>query len=241
MKDETRERESNKGANYEQNPTTIRGLSKSNVWDYENAFYWFSHPSRLNKLLAHYDLYKNITNLPGDILELGVYKAASLVRLATFRNLLENDYSRKIVGFDAFGKFPITNLSLKVDIDFIEGFEKAGGNGLALDEVKSIFVQKNFENVTLNEGNVFDTLPKYLEKYPATRIAFLHLDMDVKEPTTFALNLLYDRVVPGGLIVLDDYNSVAGETDAVDEFLKTHRLKIEKTSHYIVPSFIRKP
>ena len=238
MKDK---RESNKGANYEQNPTTIRGLSKSNVWDYENAFYWFSHPSRLNKLLAHYDLYKNITNLPGDILELGVYKAASLVRLATFRNLLENDSSRKIVGFDAFGKFPVTNLSLKVDIDFIEGFERAGGNGLALDEVKSIFVQKNFENITLNEGNVFDTLPKYLEKYPATRIAFLHLDMDVKEPTTFALNLLYDRVVPGGLIVLDDYNSVAGETDAVDEFLKTHPLKIEKTSHYSVPSFIRKP
>ena len=64
--------------------------------------------------------------------------------------------------------------------------------------------------------------------------------MDVKEPTTFALQLLYDRVVPGGLIVLDDYNAVAGETDAVDEFLKTHNLKIEKTPYYSVPSFIRK-
>ncbi|AON54533.1 TylF/MycF/NovP-related O-methyltransferase [Herbaspirillum seropedicae] len=233
-------RNANNGPSEAQNSLTIRGLSKSNVWDYENAFYWFSHPSRLNKLLAHYDLYRNITNLPGDIFELGVYKAASLVRLATFRNLLENNYSRKIVGFDAFGKFPVTNLTLKVDIDFIECFEKAGGNGLALDDVDSIFKHKNFDNILLNEGNVFDTLPKYLEKYPATRIAFLHLDMDVKEPTTFALNLLYDRVVPGGLIVLDDYNAVAGETDAVDEFLKKHHLKIEKTTHYSVPSFIRK-
>lgn len=220
---------------------TIRGLSKSNVWDYENGFYWFSHPTRLNKMLAHYDLYKSITNLPGDVFELGVYKAASLIRLATFRNLLENDYSRKIVGFDAFGKFPTTNLSLKVDLDFIDGFEQAGGDGLGRGEVEKIFSDKNFNNVLLNEGNVFETLPTYLEKYPATRIAFLHLDMDVKEPTAFALELLYERIVPDGLIVLDDYNAVAGETDAVDEFLSKKHLKIEKTNHYYVPSFIKKP
>ncbi len=219
----------------------IRDLSASDVWNHENGFYWFSSPTRINKLLAHYDLYKTIAGLPGDIFELGVYKAASLVRLATFRNLLENDYSRKIVGFDAFGKFPKDKLSLKEDLAFIEDFEKAGGDGLTLDEVKRIFEHKKFSNIVLNEGNVFDTLPDYLEKYPATRIAFLHLDMDVKEPTTFALEMLYERVVPNGLIVFDDYNAVAGETDAVDEFLSKKRLKIEKTSHYHVPSFIRKP
>ncbi len=219
----------------------IRDLSASDVWNHENGFYWFSSPTRINKLLAHYDLYKTIAGLPGDIFELGVYKAASLVRLATFRNLLENDYSRKIVGFDAFGKFPKDKLSLKEDLAFIEDFEKAGGDGLTLDEVKRIFEHKKFSNIVLNEGNVFDTLPDYLEKYPATRIAFLHLDMDVKEPTTFALDMLYERVVPNGLIVFDDYNAVAGETDAVDEFLSKKRLKIEKTSHYHVPSFIRKP
>jgi len=220
---------------------SIRGLSKSNIWDYENAFYWFSHPTRLNKLLAHYDLYKSVINLPGDVFELGVYKAASLVRLATFRNLLENDYSRKIVSFDAFGKFPVENLTLKEDFEFIDHFEKSGGEGLTLEEVESIFQAKNFHNVSLNGGNVFETLPKYLEENPATRIAFLHLDMDVKEPTTFALDLLYERVVPGGLIVLDDYNAVAGATDAVDEFIKKHRSKLEKCTHYNVPSFIRKP
>jgi hypothetical protein len=227
--------------NKQEESLSIRGLSKKDVWDYENAFYWFSHPTRLNKLLAHYDLYKSIINLPGDVFELGVYKAASLVRLATFRNLLENDYSRKIVGFDAFGKFPTANLTLEVDLDFIEEFEKAGGDGIALEEAESIFKEKSFQNIVLNKGNVFETLPRHLQNFPATRIAFLHLDMDVKEPTAFSLELLYDRVVPGGLIVLDDYNAVAGETEAVDEFLRRHRLKIEKTTHYTVPAFIRKP
>jgi hypothetical protein len=219
----------------------IRGLSESNVWDYENGFYWFSSPTRINKLLAHYELYKSIVGLPGDVFELGVYKGASLVRLATFRDLLENDFSRRIVGFDAFGKFPKDQLTLKHDLTFIDDFEKAGGYGLSVEEIEGIFVHKNFQNVLLNPGNVFDTLPAHLEKFPATRISFLHLDMDVKEPTVFALETLWERVVPNGIVVFDDYNSVAGETDAVDDFLKRHHLKLEKTTHYYVPSYIRKP
>lgn len=219
----------------------VRGLTKNSVWDYENGFYWFSHPTRLNKLLAHYELYKRITGLPGDVFELGVYKGASLIRLATFRNLLENDFSRKVVGFDAFGKFPTKNLNLKVDLDFIGEFEKGGGDGLSVDEVRRLFDAKKFSNVFLSEGNVFDTLPAYLEKNPATRLALLHLDMDVKEPTTFALEMLYSRVVAGGLILLDDYNTVAGETDGVDEFVAKHHLKLEKLTNSYSPAYIRKP
>jgi hypothetical protein len=219
----------------------IRGLSESNVWDYENGFYWFSSPIRINKLLAHYELYRSIVGLPGDVFELGVFKGASLVRLATFRNLLENDFSRRIVGFDAFGKFPKDQLTLKHDLTFIDDFEKAAGDGLSVEEIEGIFVHKNFQNVLLNPGNVFDTLPAHLEKFPATRISFLHLDMDVKEPTVFALETLWERVVPNGIVVFDDYNSVAGETDAVDDFLKQHHLKLEKTTHYYVPSYVRKP
>jgi predicted O-methyltransferase YrrM len=116
-----------------------------------------------------------------------------------------------------------------------------GGEGLSVEEVESIFKRKGFDNVSLYRGDVFETLPEYLHSNPHTRIAFLHLDMDVKEPTAFALQHLYDRVVPNGLIVFDDYNSVTGETEAVDEFLSKKRLSLEKTSHYSVPSYLRKP
>jgi hypothetical protein len=224
-----------------QDDLTIRGLQKSKVWDYENGFYWFSHPTRLNKMLAHYDLYRSIVDLPGDVFELGVYKGASLVRFATFRNLLENDFSRKVVGFDAFGKFPTQNLTLPGDLTFIEDFEQEGGDGLSKDEVERVFESKKFQNVFLNQGNIFDALPLYLEQHPETRIALLHLDMDVKEPSVFALDLLYDRVVPNGLIVLDDYNVVAGGSEAIDEFMAKRKLRIEKTTHYRMPSYIRKP
>jgi uncharacterized protein YndB with AHSA1/START domain len=64
--------------------------------------------------------------------------------------------------------------------------------------------------------------------------------MDVKEPTQFALECLYERVVPNGLIVFDDYAAVAGETESVDRFLSQRNLQLEKLSHYQVPSLVRK-
>lgn len=218
----------------------IRGLNSKNVFDFENAYYWFSHPTRVSKLLAQYEIYKRIIRVPGDIIELGVFKAASLIRLATFRHILENDYSRKIVGFDAFGKFPTENLTMETDLEFVGEFEGIGGEGLSVNEVEKILRHKSFNHIQLIKGNIFDTLPAHLEKFPSTRIALLHLDMDVKEPTSFALELLYDRIVPGGVIVIDDYNAVEGATLAVDNFIKQTGLKIQKDPFYVLPSYIIK-
>ena len=80
---------------------------KKSFWDSENEFYQNSDISRIGKLLYHYEIYKMIKDLPGDILEFGVFKGSSLIRLLTFRNLIENNFSRKIYGFDTFKKFLI--------------------------------------------------------------------------------------------------------------------------------------
>lgn len=218
----------------------IGKLTRDDVWDYENGFYWYSHKTRINKMLAHYELYKTIVDIPGHIFELGVYKGASLVRFATFRDALENDFSRKIVGFDAFGTFPTRQLQTEDDLKFVKRFENVGGDGLEEAQVRNVLESKGFENFELVKGNVFDTLPHYLRANPETRIALLHLDMDVKEPTDFALEHLYERIVPGGIIMFDDYNAVAGETISVDQFISKKRLKLEKLPFYNIPAFVRK-
>ena len=66
----------------------IRGLSSDDIWDFENGFYWFSDRTRIAKLMAHLSIYEKIVELPGDIIEFGVYKSASLIRFLTFRNIL---------------------------------------------------------------------------------------------------------------------------------------------------------
>jgi hypothetical protein len=218
----------------------ISNLDSNASWDYENGFYWFSNQSRLNKLLAHYELYKMIIDLPGDIFELGVYKGASIIRFCTFRALLESEDSRRIIGFDAFGQFPRERLTSGEDLGFIDQFEGAGGDGLRQNELSNILKEKHFRNYDLIEGNIFDTLPAFLMKNPHTRLSLVHLDLDVKEPTEFALDIVYERLVPGGLLIIDDYNAVFGATEAVDSFVEKRKLKLSKLRNYRVPSYLQK-
>jgi len=221
----------------------IRGLSSDKIWDYENAYYWFSPYNRIAKQISQWEIYHKIVNIPGDIIELGVLKGASLIRWATFREMLENSYSRKIIGFDAFGEFPIHNNADADDRKFISDHYEYAGNGLDIDTLTQVLGNKCFKNIELRKGDVFETIPKYLENNPHTKISLLHLDMDTYHPTAFALDKLWNRISSGGVVVIDDYNSIAGATNAVDEFIVKRNLKIElkKASYYSVPSYILKP
>ena len=84
------------------------------------------------------------------------------------------------------------------------------------------------------------TLPNYLKKNKKLKIALLHLDLDVYEPTRFALNNLYKYIAKNGIILLDDYSHIQGATLAVDEFIKIKKLKILRVSKNGRPYFIQK-
>jgi hypothetical protein len=207
-----------------------------NAWEYENGFYLTSGVERLGKAIAQYELYKRITDLPGDVLEFGVYKGTSLARLLSFRELLEAPSSRRIIGFDAFGQFPRTGDD--DDRNFIEAFENQGGPGYSDTEISHYLTSKHFRNFDLVAGDIFETLPKYLELHPHLRIAMLHLDLDVYEPTKFVLAHLGDRMVNSGVVLIDDYGTVSGATRAVDEWNVRHHRTIRKLSISHIPAFV---
>lgn len=210
------------------------GFELSKQWDYENGFYITSDITRISKLVAHWDIYKKIVDLPGEVVECGVYKGASLLRFATFREILESPYSRKIIGFDAFGAFPKSGD--KDDLKFIDRFEADGGDGISKPELEKVLKMKGFRNIDLVEGNVETTISSYIETHPALRISLLHIDVDVYHPTKIILEQLYSRVVKGGVIVFDDYAKVAGETIAVEEYFGKDA-KFKKMPYTHVPSF----
>lgn len=219
----------------------LRKLTRDNYWDYELGYWWFSDVSRFGKVICHTELYKRIIGLPGTVAEFGVYKANSLIRWLSLRQIFETSSARRIIGFDAFGTFPTKDLSsVNSDLNFIKEFEK-GGDGLSLEETHSILKAKSFTNYELINGDVRNTLLDFLKKNTSEKFSLIHLDMDVYEPTAFVLDKLFDRLVTGGLIVIDDYNTVEGATTAVDEFIVQHpNLKIERLPYNNIPSFIRK-
>ena len=219
-----------------------RPIADRDVFDIENSFYLRSDPYRLGKLLGQYEIYKQIVDLPGAVVECGVFKGVSLIRWATFRHVLETQESRKIIGFDAFGDFPSDQLSREDDIDFAATHDgQSGGPGISADTLRAMLDAKGFGNVDLIAGNVFDTVQPYFAEHDYEKISLLHLDMDVHAPTAAVLEWLWSRVVPGGIVMIDDYGTVSGATVAIDEFAEQYGLAIRKARYYKVPAYIVKP
>jgi len=211
-----------------------------NPFLHENNFYLTAEPGRTAKMLAHYELYKQTIGLAGAIVECGVFKGASLMRFAAFRRLFETEASRRIVGFDIFGDFPAT--AYEADKQKLKDFwEQAGRESISKEGLKTALARHNLEkNVELVAGDVIDTIPTYLEAHPEFKVSFLNLDTDVYEPAKCIMETLYERVVPGGIILLDDYAVWAGETNAVDEYLKGRNVVIRKKPFSATPCYIVK-
>lgn len=209
-------------------------------FDFENNFYLSCSSSRIGKLIAHYELYKMIVDLPGSIIECGVFKGVSFSRFCMFRDLIESTCSRKIIGFDVFGKFPETEFGN--DKEPREKFIKdAGEEGISEKQLLQILSNKGIsENVELVKGDIVQTIPNYIKEHPELKISLLNLDTDIYEPAVVILEHLWPHIVKGGILMLDDYGVFPGETKAVDSFLVENNVKVKKLSFCATPCFVVK-
>jgi len=235
-----RERERERERVILKSKNSFKEITDAQIWDAENIYHLKTNISRIAQIIYHYEIYKKILSVPGNVIECGVFKGNSLVRFLTYRSLLENNFSREIYGFDIFGKFPnAKNINDKV---FVKKWEKESNNGISQKELETNLYNKKFENFKLIGGNILKTIPKFLRDNTHIKIALLHLDMDIYEPTKYALNKFFKYMSSGGIILLDDYSTIYGATKAVNEFLKKNKtLKIQKLSYYKKPSFIIVP
>ncbi len=172
----------------------INQFDESKEFMYENGFYLTSQPYRLGNMISHYELYKKIIDLPGAVVELGVFKGGSIIQWATFRELLENENSRKIIGFDMFGEFPDVS-EVESDKAFVSNWnEQFKKEFVSKEDIYKSLELKKISNVELVKGNIAETLPEYLKKHGEMRISLLHIDTDVYEPCKIGLQCLYDLV-----------------------------------------------
>lgn len=210
------------------------------AFEYENGFYLASDVSRLAKAMAQFELFKMALELSGSIVECGVFKGASLVRFATYRQLLAGGGSRKIIGFDTFDQFPETDLV--DDQRHRENFiDQAGSESIGREQLLDVLARKGIsEKVELIQGNILETLPRYVADNPQLKISLLNLDTDIYEPAKCILENLHDRVVPGGVVILDNYGVHYGETKAVDEFFAGREVVIRKLPYAATPSYLIK-
>lgn len=171
-------------------------------------------------------------NIPGDIVECGVWRGGSMMLVA--RKLIRmNASDRNLFLFDTFdgmttpdGRDQAWNGSSADDI--LGNLDKYAGRNewcyAGKEEVQTNMERTGYpaEKLHLVPGKVEDTLP-----HPQIKnIALLRLDTDWYESTRHELECLYDKVVPGGFIIIDDYGHWKGAQKAVDEFIEQRQLQV---------------
>ncbi len=186
-------------------------------------------------LLATYDIADKIekNNINGCFIECGVARGGCSAIMAMVT--AKNNSNRKAWLFDSFEGLPRPTAEDEFNINEhpIEK-DKHSNNvqkGCCLgtyEEVSGLM----FSKLKLNKTNIFmvkgwfqNTLPKYKDKIG--EISFLRIDADWYASTKCCLKNLYDNIVAGGYIYIDDYESCIGCRKATDEFLEKKHLQIK--------------
>jgi hypothetical protein len=80
------------------------------------------------------------------------------------------------------------------------------------------------DRVHIRKGFFDDTVPQA----PVEKIALLHLDVDLYDSYRTCLRELFPKVVPGGLVLFDEYTSAnyPGARKAIDEYFNGTPYKI---------------
>ncbi len=136
----------------------------------------------------------HVKNLTGDFVECGVNTGAYAKAIIEYCNF--NELNKTFHLLDTYDG--LVN-------DLVSDKEKKAGLDKYLTQYKNVYeaVLKTFaqDKVNIIKGMVPETLPLCT----ASKIAYLSIDMNCVEPEIAALEYFYDKVVPGGVILLDDY------------------------------------
>jgi hypothetical protein len=153
---------------------------------------------------------KMINGLPGSVVEVGVFKGKGAFHIA---RLFPNKTLHLFDTFTGMG-----GLIEEIDGD---GWDKYKKTSLEMVQDKL----KGFDNVQIHPGVFPDTgavLPT------SERFCLVHVDVDLYRSTLDVSTFFYDRMVPGGIMVLNDYrcSTCPGATKAIDEFFADKPEKI---------------
>ena len=159
-------------------------------------------------VLTRYALHAR--NLSGNYAEFGSYRGGCAWMILSTAEL---ESSRRFHLFDTFSGIPSDRLTED---------ERVAGFAGRLNDTSVDYLSKLLEPwdpiPQLWPGDVFDTIPAA----DTGELAFVHMDLNAAAPTLHVLEHVYGRVVPGGIVVFDDYGGPGYEEQraAIEDFLR---------------------
>ena len=149
------------------------------------------------------------SRLPGDFVECGVNKGGTAMLVVEYLDW-KNKPGKAFYLYDTFEGLD-ESLSSELERSQTEAIYSS-----CHDEVVARFA--SMPNVLIVKGSV----PKSLQLRAPEKVAYLHIDLNAALPEREALNFFWPRLVPGAVVVFDDYAWVAcaGQKQTIDDFAR---------------------
>jgi hypothetical protein len=217
------------------------------LYDGFNNFMVSSDLKIFGKLLARTLLFDKVKDVPGDIVECGVFKGTGIFTFLKLKRYFCPNTYKKVIGFDFFNSKELVEFLSPQDKKsmtlLFEGrnfsHENSYKENLEKKILESGFQDHEFE---LIDGDVSKTIINFREKRPGAKISLLYLDLDLEQPTYDVLTALWDRVSSGGIIVFDEYAYHNWtESIGVDRFFQNKNIKINSLNFVAPSAYIVKP
>ena len=219
----------------------VGGLSLAEIMQ---SFPAFVRRRDLPRLLAHYEMFKEIVELPGSIVELGVYRGSGLFTWANFlETFCPGDRIRKVFGFDDFqgySKFADQDDGAQKYVHELDHHLVSDHD--TIDKLVKLHNDDNIlrgaERCRVIEGDICKTVPEFVVSTWGLRLCLLYIDTNLYESTKVGLEYLYPLVVPGGIVAFNGYGQQPweGEARAIEEFFGKRQPVMRKFAFSTIPS-----
>jgi len=102
-------------------------------------------------------------------------------------------------------------------------------------DVGGKYPQIDDERVSFIKGMFQDTLPEFLKNYNSNRQLLIHNDSDLYSSTLYVLTAANSIIVPGTIILFDEFSSILNEFRALEDYCSSYIREYEVIAATISP------
>ena len=220
-------------AEVEYNEKRASVLSRVDAQYVADAPFVFANRIAVTAALSRIELFKMVQDIPGAIVECGVYKGNSLMLYMQLSMILEPyAINRSIIGFDTFQGF--ASIDEKEDpADINESMFSDTDETLIQDMIEAndlIRPVNRIPRCEIVKGDILETVPAFVKTRPDLVVAMLILDTDLYSSTKVALETFLPYMPKGAIVVLDEvaYRNFPGETAALRDVLDLNKIELKR-------------